>query len=452
MRAVSRGGSRSLRATLGGGLVVMLAACGGGSGGSAQGTDAALADQASANEFTKKIRTIRSPVPDTSPTTGTTEPVTTITGRIVSPDFFGMHLAAQTYTGWPSVKFAIQRTWDSWPGVAWIDLNPSSGVFNWTNLDALVNDSTARGVDLVYTFGYVPNWASTNPGGACDGASAGSCFAPQSAAWTNFVTQITNRYKGRIKYWELWNEPNAGNFWKGSNAQLVEMARLAYPIIKNAGATVLTPAPQGTSSANWLDGYFAAGGTPYLDIVAFHAYLYGPPEDLSPLVANLRSLQAKHGLVGKQLWDTEHSWGDSSWPMGADQDQQAAWLARCQVLSFHHGIDRTFWYGWEHFTWGTLFDRNAKQVLKPGVAYGEVYNWMVGAGFSPCQVSGSLYQCKLSRANGYEATIVWSASGASSYTVPTGYTRLRNIDGSTGSVSGGQVLSAGMKPVLVEKL
>jgi hypothetical protein len=446
-------------------LVAVLTACGGGSGDSTTTTaDMTAADSTEVAAGWKKIKrpgstTTTSTTTSTS-TSSTTTPATStststststdITGRIVPAEFFGMHLAAQGADGWPSVKFATQRIWDSWPGVSWADINPSQGTYNWANLDALVNDSFSHGVELVYTFGYVPAWASTNAGGACDGATAGSCYAPQTQAWTDFVTQITTRYKGKIKYWEMWNEPNAGNFWKGSNAQLVTMAKAAAPIIHNAGGTVLSPAPQGTNSHVWMDGYFAAGGASYTDITTFHGYLYSAPEAVTTLADNMRSVQNKYGLSGKPLWDTEHSWGDSTWPMGADQDQQSAWLARYVVLSFSQGIDRSFWYGWEHFNWGTLYDRTTKQILKPGIAYGQVYGWMVGAGMSPCTNSGGVYQCQLSRANGYHGTIVWNANGQSSFTVPAGDIRMRTIDAQSTSVSAGQSVTIGIKPVLIE--
>jgi hypothetical protein len=447
------------------GLAAILTACGGGSGDSTTATDTTAADSTTAAGWKKfKLPTSSTTTTSTSSstsstTTPTTAPTTTtststptgVTGRIVPAQFFGMHLAAQSADGWPSVQFATQRIWDSWPGVSWADINPSQGSYDWSKLDALVSDSLSHGVELVYTFGYVPAWASTNAGGACNGATAGSCYAPQTQAWTDFVTQITTRYKGKIKYWEMWNEPNAGNFWQGSNAQLVAMAKAAAPIIHNNGGVVLSPAPQGTNSHVWMDGYFAAGGAAYTDITTFHGYLYSAPEAITTLADNMRSLQGKYGLSSQQLWDTEHSWGDSTWPMGADQDQQSAWLARYVVLSFSKGIDRSFWYGWEHFNWGTLYDRTTKQILKPGVAYREVYNWMVGAGFSTCTNSGSVYQCQLSRTNGYQGTIVWNANGQSAFPVPTGYTKMRTIDAQSTAVSGGQSVTIGMKPVLLEK-
>lgn len=369
---------------------------------------------------------------------------------VVPVQFFGMHLAAQTYTGWPSVNFLTQRTWDSWPGVSWSDLNPSQGTYDWTNLDTLVNDSLTHNVQLVYTFGYVPAWASTNPTGTCDGNPDGTCYAPNMQPWKDFVTQITARYQGKIKYWELWNEPNASNFWKGTNTQLVAMAREAFTIIKNSGGIVLTPAPQGTSSSAWMDAYLGAGGKWYADIVAFHGYLYDAPEALIPLVDSMRSVQVKYNLGARALWDTEHSWGDSTWPMGADEDQQSAWLARFLVLSHIKGIQRSLWYGWEHFNWGTLYDRNTQLILKPGIAYREVYNWMISATFTSYTVNGDLYECNISRAGGYLGKILWSTGSAVNYIVPSGYIKLKTIDAQSSTIASGQTISIGMKPVLIQ--
>src|SRR5436853_263554 len=76
----------------------------------------------------------------------------------------------------------------------------------------------------------------------------GQCYAPYSMTdWSNFIWALTSRYKYKIRYYELWNEPNASNWWSGSTSQMVQMASIAYGIIKkqDPGATVLSPAPQG---------------------------------------------------------------------------------------------------------------------------------------------------------------------------------------------------------------
>ncbi len=381
------------------------------------------------------------PIPTATPIPAPTTPSTT-----VAPSFFGMHYSSAIYQPWPTVSFSTLRLWDQWPLITWMSINPSRGTYDWTLIDQVVNTAVSHGVDIVYTFGYVPAFASTNP-----------TYAPNLSDWTAFVTAITSRYKGKIKYWELWNEPNASNFWQGTTEQLVAMAQAAYPVIKNAGGVVLSPAPQGAAAYQWLDGYFAAGGAAYADIVSFHGYLFGAPEGIVTLAANVKAVAAKYGLSDKPVWDTEHSWGVPSWPFGADQDQQAAWLARYLTLSFSSGIERSFWYMWDGFDtqehWGMLYEINHQQLQKPGIAYGQVYSWLVGASMDPCTLSGGIYQCRLTRAGGYEGLIVWAADSNPSftapYTVPARYARYRTLDG-TITTLGGSTLRLTMKPILLE--
>jgi polysaccharide biosynthesis protein PslG len=372
----------------------------------------------------------------------------TATGRVVPASFFGMHYSSAQYQPWPAVGFRTLRTWDQWPGVAWANLHTARGVYNWTQLDIVVNAAVGHGADIVYTFGYTPLWAA-----------ASSTSAPTNMQdWRDFVAAITARYAGRIKYWELWNEPNAGNFWSGSNAQMLAMAQAAYPIIKAAGGTVLSPAPQGNSTA-WMDAYLSAGGAAYLDIISFHGYLVGPPEGIVGLADGYKAVANKHGLGAKPIWDTEHSWGDATWPFGANQDQQAAWLARFIPLSFSKGVvERSFWYLYDSYQgqaqWGPLFDATSKQFSKPGIAYREVYNWMVNAAMEPCTLSNSIYQCRITRSGGYEGLIIWAASSNPSYTAsyaaPTKYVRYKTLDATLVAISPGASLTLGMKPILLE--
>lgn len=368
----------------------------------------------------------------------------------VTPTFFGMHVEQQFYVGWPAAKFSTQRAWGVYPAITWDAVNPAPGTFAWAPLDRFVTDSLSRGVELVYVFGPVPLWASSRPTAACGEAPRGSCHAPDLSAWTEFVTQVTKRYKGRIKYWELWNEPDAKNFWGGTHAEMVEMARRAYPIIKAAGGIVLSPSPQGKMGPAWMEDYLAAGGAPFADINAFHAYLYDAPEALLPLVAAYRSLFARYEIGQRPLWDTEHSWGEPDSPFGGDADQQSAWLARFQILSVATGIDRSIWYGWHHDGWGTLFRKKTRTLLKTGVAYNQLYDWLVNTSLGPCRQTGSLYECPIVREDGSEARAVWSTGTETSIPAPAGYGRYRTIEGQTVVVPKDGSVPVGMKPVLLE--
>jgi hypothetical protein len=136
--------------------------------------------------------------------------------------------------------------------------------------------------------------------------------------------------------------------------------------------------------------------------------------------------------------------------MGDTGANQSAWLARHMALTFSMGIERSFWYMWDSFTWGKLFDRSTKSLLQPGIAHREVYHWMVGANMNPCTSANNVYQCKLSRSGGYEALMVWNTGASSAFSTGTGFTRYKTLSGSVISIESGSV-PIGAQPILIEK-
>jgi polysaccharide biosynthesis protein PslG len=345
---------------------------------------------------------------------------TTITSSPTSlpATYWGMHISSVALDPWPTDSFGAFRTWDSYPGVSWYDINTASGVYNWVNLDTLVSDVLNKGVDVVYTFGYPPSWA-TQPS------------ATNLIPWINFVNAIVGRYCSQIKYWELWNEPNAPNFWTGTNADMVAMAKAAYSIIHAAGGVVLSPAPQGAYAYQWLQGYFAAGGNSYTDIVSFHGYLFGAPELIIPLVGNVRGAMSANGLSSNLLWDTEHSWGNSAWPYGDTPQHHSEWLARFIILEASLGVNRSYWYMWDSSEWGTLFNKTDNTISLAGTVYQTIYNWLLGKTVN-CSVSGVVYSCVLTPTS--SQVVYWTSSGTTTISVNTKYTTTQSIFGNNAKI------------------
>jgi hypothetical protein len=361
----------------------------------------------------------------------TPAPSVTQTSTIQS-SFWGMHVAAPAYLPWPTVPVGAIRTMGSWPGVAWANANPQDGVYDWTNLDAFVRDVSSHGQDILYSFVWPPSWTSYPS-------------ATNLEPWTKFVKAVVARYCNVIKYWELWNEPNASNFWEGSTEDMVEMARVAYPIIRDAGGVVLSPAPQGAYAYKWLDEYFKKGGAAFTDVVAFHGYTFDAPEVIAPLIKNVRNTMLAHGLSGKPLWDTEHSWGDDTWAYGDTPENQSKWLSRFVILEAALGINRSYWYMWDAFDYGKLFDRTTLTIREPGKVYKIMYNWLNGNAVS-CTVSSDIYSCAV----GASKAIYWHAKGwSSTITVDKKYTKTQNMYGVNGAISRRKVKISGI-PVLVQ--
>jgi hypothetical protein len=380
--------------------------------------------------------------------------------RVVQPKAFGMHEHNIFLNGWPTAPVGSFRIWDQVPNVTWKDIERSRGRYDWAKLDALVDRISSKGVDIVYTFGKTPSWAASAPTGSCGHAPPGTCYPPADHRdWEQFVRAITRRYRGKIRYWELWNEPNSANFWSGTKSQLVTLAREAYPIITGNGGIVLSPSPQGSTADTWISQYLASGGGAYADIIAFHGYLGKGNSNLEDsygtLINRVRTVMSHHGQATKELWDTECSWGkQDEYP---DLELQASWLVRYKLLSFAGGIARSFWYAWSDSTWGTLYDKTTRSVRPAGTSYSVVYGWLIGAKFiDACSAVGTIWTCNLILADGTLSQAMWDAaktcSGgsctASNRIVSSRWTRYRDLAGNTMSIRN-HLVPVGIKPVLL---
>ena len=286
--------------------------------------------------------------------------------------FFGMDVNGLTYgTPWPVVPVGVLRLWDS--NTPWNMLNPSSGTYSWTYLDENIKLAQENNAQIIYTFGRTPSWAVAN-GAGCTGSYApnGCEEAPVLADWDAFVTAMVDHVgPGVIKYWEMWNEANlTGEFWNGTDAQLVQMAADARKIIKTAdpNAVILSPSETDNYTGStaclttnrcgsaWLQGWLQAGGAATIDGVAFHAYpqINEAPEQVVSQVANQRAVMSANGLGSLPLLDTESSWGEiSDLPAAADQ---VAFLARHLILEQSSGVTTSVWYAYDGGDWGTVVD------------------------------------------------------------------------------------------------
>jgi hypothetical protein len=147
-------------------------------------------------------------------------------------------------------------------------------------------------MQVMYTFGGTPQWASSKISDNTCAYNPGSCDPPKDLNadgtgadlyWQTFVKAIVIHVGTRVQYWEMWDTPQDPTQWRGTYAQLVRMTKDARAIIKafNPNAKVLTP-PFGfyyvpLSSycyvANQLAAFFQAGGGAYVDYISFHGYI-----------------------------------------------------------------------------------------------------------------------------------------------------------------------------------
>lgn len=146
---------------------------------------------------------------------------------------------------------------------AWNQIETSSGVFNWNNLDTFIAGHAARGATVCFQNIWMPTFYSTNAatlwqngyygiGGPLNSAGQGTTFsAGVSGGLYNFVYQTVLRYKNKgtpIKYWQSWVEPilpatlGSGTWW-GSAGDLVDLCYWSYLAAKSADPTITVIGP-----------------------------------------------------------------------------------------------------------------------------------------------------------------------------------------------------------------
>ena len=375
------------------------------------------------------------PLPASRPLPGATE--SPIRPEPIPESFFGMHVILDD---WPTVSFGDIRS----SGVSWRKLEPSRGKFDWSPLDRQVSRALAHGKKFYYSTGGVPKWW------------AGTSHIQD---FDDFVAALATRYKGKIEAYELWNEPDQDEaIVQGSMSDIVLLTQHMHDDIRRIDPAALIASPA-VVRVSWMDGYWGAGGVRDVDVVALHGYpphSSVAPEIIGPQKASpMLSLMAKYGLSAKPLWDSEASWGDSTYGI-VDLEQQAGFVARFYLLHWSYGFTRYYWYSWDDngdgpggVGWGTLFNPTTKIPLPAARAYQQVHNWMVGATMStPCTMApDSTWTCTLTRPDGYRAIAVWNSSTSKSYTPSGEYTQYLDLSGSNHPVHG--PVSIGYNPILL---
>lgn len=201
----------------------------------------------------------------------------------------------------------------------------------WDKYDQIVDLATKANMEMIVRISTPPSWtrALTDTVGT---------FAPpdNDQDFGDFVGAVVARYKGRVRYYQLWNEPNVNPEWgvypinPEKYTQLLKVgataARAADPhVVIIAGALAATidlqPAdPTGHNNLSdllFLQRMYDAGAAPYFDIVAVQGYgLFSGPTDhrMQPRVLNfsrnlfIRDLMVKNGDAHKPIWIAEMNW------------------------------------------------------------------------------------------------------------------------------------------------
>jgi len=378
-------------------------------------------------------------------------------GEQIDARYFGIHLhRADTTTAWPFVRFDSWRLWDA--GVDWGKLEPAPGQWHFEKLDRLIALAEANQVEPVLTLGVTPTWAAARPQEVFVYGLGGASEPRNLADWENYVRTVVTRFKGRLPYLEVWNEPKYGDieptkgaFFSGTVTNMVDLACSAYRVAKEVDPKIRIVSPGFTGAGDRLERFLEAGGKRCVDVIGFHFYV-GKPEQALERIRAVRKIMVQQGVGQLPLWNTEQGYElVQSMPAKSagfelvGEALEAAYIVRSLALGADAGLSRFYFYSWERLS-HTRPSGAALQAMAAAV------RWLRGVRIGGCLMRDGVWACDLER-NGRKAWLVWSANDATrSWLLPKIWraSAFERYDAPSGLLTTVEV-ELGMSPILIKQ-
>ncbi len=359
-------------------------------------------------------------------TTSSDSPAEVVDG--VPATLVGMHIEGAEGGAWAAAPFGALRMWDN--GTAWSQIELAKGEFKWSNIDGLIENANSKGMtDIMMVLGTTPEWAAKEIN-STDYPQPGAASAPANLAdWDDWVTAVVDRYADSFSSYQIWNEVNLKNFYNGTPAEMADMTKRAYDIIKAKDPEALVVAP---SPSTRLTGPFNKFYSAYLeelsklgwpvDVFAIHTYpkADGDPVARGALIKAAQDLLTASGAPDLPLWDTELNYGLAGPGDLPKQEitgaRAAGFVVRTYIDDLRYGIDRSYWYIWSLGPYD-LLGVQAFPGSDGEQGFFTIDNWVVGASYDGCQQSGNSVICNFS-AVGSSWIVAWAQTGEAPYTTP----------------------------------
>lgn len=104
---------------------------------------------------------------------------------------------------------------------SWGEIQPSANEWRFAKFDRIVEDLKLRGIEMEAILCYTTQWASTGNRNAKNWLEWARAM-PEMAPWLEYVKTTVKRYKGSVRFWEIWNEPDIG-FWNDTAANYARL-------------------------------------------------------------------------------------------------------------------------------------------------------------------------------------------------------------------------------------
>ncbi|MFG0250555.1 MAG: glycosyl hydrolase [Phycisphaeraceae bacterium JB051] len=211
------------------------------------------------------------------------------------------------------------------------------------------------------------------------------------AAWDRYVQATVEHFKDRVTYYEVWNEPNIGNFWQPKGVNPTDYAK--FVVMTSASVRKILPGATmiggcvaaGGYATAFLEAAFAAGMAEHIDILTYHPYRDTPELSSDVEDKTLRQMCNKY-KPSLRIWQ-----GETGTPSihGGHHDflcentaditetTQAKWAIRRLVMDQRNDIEMTSYFHTADLDKATYYQSFGKP-LKP-----VMMGLLNGADYSP---------------------------------------------------------------------
>jgi hypothetical protein len=268
---------------------------------------------------------------------------------------------------------------------------------SWEKFDRIVDLADKHKLTIVARIDHEPGWAK--------GAAGGDGPLKDNKDLADFINAFLGHYKGRIKYVQVWNEPNLAAEWVPGEAvdpaRYAEMMKVVYPAVKaahpdavilSAPMAITLEGPELRGNMNELDYWadlYRVGIKGYFDIASANAYGLDQPPEAAPgprllnfrRVELLREIMVGNGDGDTPIWFNEYAWNAS--PETLSEEERNYWrhvTPQEQAEYTVAGIE----YARKNWPWaGVTFIWYFRQVGDVPPEKAEYYFAMVNPDFAP---------------------------------------------------------------------
>ncbi|MEZ4768101.1 MAG: hypothetical protein R2844_06695 [Caldilineales bacterium] len=269
--------------------------------------------------------------------------------RLDSP---GINVALETYSpaDREAALDAIAAAGFGWirQRFPWSEIEAQPGEFDWQTWDAIVDSAAGRSLEVVAVLDGSPAWARSRE-------DAANPLAPPAsrADYGAFAAAFAQRYGDRLRFYQVWDEPNIAPHWGDRPVEAADYAGLlreatvqlrgADPdavVVAGALAPTVEAGGLNQSDLTYLDDLYRTGGAPWFDLAAAQPYGFDQAPDQAPGTDRLnfrraellRQVMVANGDDATALLIASYGWhatppGDpeeSPWK-SVTLDQQAHW-------------------------------------------------------------------------------------------------------------------------------